>query len=131
MTEIDALLAKADRYCKTAHLLAKEDDGESSVSRSYYAMFYAAQAILLTKGITASSHGGVIAKFSELFVKTGVLPCEMSSMLAQAQAARQLGDYDSQPLISSENAFALWQKSTNFVTQIRNHLNEQNSAEHE
>ena len=47
MKEIESLLKRSDRYLKTAKILIKEVDFESSVSRIYYAMFFAAQAALI------------------------------------------------------------------------------------
>jgi uncharacterized protein (UPF0332 family) len=46
MTENDALIQKARRYLKSADILLKDKDYESSVSRAYYSMFYAAEAAL-------------------------------------------------------------------------------------
>ncbi|HEY4717309.1 MAG TPA: HEPN domain-containing protein [bacterium] len=46
----------AKKYLKSAELLLKEEDYESSISRAYYAMFYSAQAMLLTKNLSFSSH---------------------------------------------------------------------------
>ncbi|MEX2706693.1 MAG: HEPN domain-containing protein [Candidatus Freyrarchaeum guaymaensis] len=47
-------------------------DYDSCVSRCYYAMFFLAEAVLLTKGLRASSHKGVISLFGKHFVKTGI-----------------------------------------------------------
>jgi len=49
MREIKSLVEKARKYLRSAEILLKEGDYESSVSRTYYAMFYCAQAMLLTK----------------------------------------------------------------------------------
>lgn len=49
MKEIESLIQRATRYIKSADMLLKEKDYESSVSRTYYAMFYSVQALLLTK----------------------------------------------------------------------------------
>ena len=43
----------------------------NSVSRAYYAMFYAAKAALLSRGLDLRKHSASIAKFRELFVITG------------------------------------------------------------
>ena len=46
----ESLLARAAKYLETASFLL-ERDPESSVSRSYYAMFFAAKALLNVHGI--------------------------------------------------------------------------------
>ena len=81
MKEAMALIKRAERYLKSAEILLKDEDYESSVSRTYYAMFYSAQAALLTKKLSFSSHKGVISAFGEHFVKTGVFPKEFGREL--------------------------------------------------
>lgn len=63
--ESQALLAKARRSIDPAGLMRAAGDYDSAVSRLYYAMFYCAEALLLTKGQTRSSHRGVIGAFGQ------------------------------------------------------------------
>jgi uncharacterized protein (UPF0332 family) len=46
--EIDELLVKARRSVVAAERLLASSDNDFAVSRAYYAMFYAARALLLT-----------------------------------------------------------------------------------
>ena len=55
-----------------------------AVSRAYYAMFYAATALLASKDIARSKHSGVISAFGEYFVKTGLVETEYARILAHA-----------------------------------------------
>ncbi len=57
-------------------------------------MFYCVQALLLTKGLSVSSHKGLNTLFGEHFIKTGLLPKEMGRELNRAFEKRQLGDYE-------------------------------------
>ena len=84
MKEVHDLTAKAQRYLRSAELLLQDGDYESAVSRTYYAMFYCAEAALLTKNLTFSSHKGVIAAFGEHLFKTGVFPAKMGRELNRA-----------------------------------------------
>jgi len=72
MKEIETLIQRAERAIKSAELLLKEGDVDTSVSRSYYAMFYVTEALLLTRELKFSSHRSVISLFGEHFVKTGI-----------------------------------------------------------
>jgi len=63
MKEIKSLIERAKKYLKSAEILLEKGDYESSVSRTYYAMFYSTQAMLLTKDLSFSSHKGVISAF--------------------------------------------------------------------
>ncbi len=122
MKEIKSLVEKAKKYLRSAEILHKEGDYESSVSRTYYAMFYCAQAMLLTKNLSFSSHKGVISAFGEHFVKTGVFPKEMGRELNRAFEKRQLGDYEYTFVISKKEAEELLESGKKFVNEIVQHL---------
>jgi len=59
--QIQDLLHKADESLQAAKLLSREKYYDFAASRAYYTMFYVAQAFLLNKGLTFSSHAAVIA----------------------------------------------------------------------
>jgi uncharacterized protein (UPF0332 family) len=62
-------------------------------NRVYYAMFYAASALLATRDLSASRHSGVIALFNDHFVKTGLFPRELARHFGRAFEARMDTDY--------------------------------------
>ena len=76
MNQLQSLIEKARRYLRSAELLIGDGDYDSAVSRAYYAMFYAAEAALLKKGMTFSSHKAVISAFGQHFVKTDKPACK-------------------------------------------------------
>jgi len=123
MTEIDSLVKRAKRYIRSAELLLNDKDYESSVSRTYYAMFYAAQAVLLTKKLTFSSHKGVISAFGKHFIKTGIFPKEMGRELNRAFEKRQIGDYGYTFVVSDEEAVQMLRYGKEFVDKITSWLN--------
>ena len=123
MTEIDSLVRKARRYIKSAELLLNDKDYESSVSRSYYAMFYAAQAALLTKELTFSSHKGVISAFGKHFIKTEIFPKEMGRELNRAFEKRQIGDYGYAFVVSDEEAIQILRYGKEFIDKVTSWLN--------
>jgi uncharacterized protein (UPF0332 family) len=67
-------------------------------------MFYAASALLASKGIARSKHSGVHSAFGEHFVKTGLIEVEYAKMLANAFDSRIDSDYD--VLYKTEQALA-------------------------
>jgi len=71
------------------------DAGRLSVAsnRVYYAMFYAAVALLATRDLSSSRHSGVIALFYENFVKSGEFPRALSHSLGKALDMRTDTDY--------------------------------------
>jgi uncharacterized protein (UPF0332 family) len=124
MKEIKSLIERAKKYIKSAEILLREGDYESSVSRTYYAMFYGAQAVLLTKNMSFSSHNGVISAFGEHFVKTNIFPKEMGRELNRAFEKRQLGDYEYTFVISEAEAKELLDSGKNFIEKIIQYLRE-------
>lgn len=122
MKEVESLIKRAEKYLKSADVLIEEEDYESSVSRTYYAMFYSAEAMLLTKDLSFSSHKGVISGFGEHFVKTGVFPREMGKELNRAFEKRQLSDYKHTFVISEKEAENILEKGKDFVGKIAQHL---------
>lgn len=122
MKELEFLIKRAMRYLKSAEILLKEGDYESSVSRTYYAMFYSAQAMLLTQNLSFSSHKGVISAFGKHFVKTGIFPREMGRALNMAFEKRQIGDYEYKFVISKEEAKKILGDGNDFVEKIVQYL---------
>jgi uncharacterized protein (UPF0332 family) len=122
MTETSALIEKARRYLKSAEILLKDGDFESSASRTYYAMFYVAEAALLTNNLSFSSHKGVISGFGEHFVKTGIFSKEMGRELNRAFEKRQVGDYEYTFALSKKEAEQLLMSGKEFVSTIANWL---------
>ena len=122
MKEIDSLVKRAERYIRSAELLLNDKDYESSVSRTYYAMFYAAQAALLTKTLSFSSHKGVISAFGKHFIKTEIFPREMGRELNRAFEKRQIGDYGYTFVVSDEEAVQLLRYGKEFVNKITSWL---------
>jgi len=57
-------------------------------------MFYAAKALLSTRETSPKSHGGTLQKLGELFVKTGLLPPEMTAEMGAAMELREQADYE-------------------------------------
>ena len=91
--EQEALLEKAKRSIRSAKLLVADGDFDTAVSRAYYAMFYTAEALLLSKGLAYSKHSAVIAGFGREFTKDGPLPARHHAHLRAAAEAGNTADY--------------------------------------
>ena len=81
-----AALNEADRLIQRQYL-------RGALNRIYYAAFYAARALLATRGLDSSRHSGVIALFQEHFVRTGLVSTENARVLPRAFEKRQTSDY--------------------------------------
>lgn len=87
------LLEKADRSVAAGEGLLAAGFPDFAAGRAYYAMFYAAEALLLSRDLSFSKHSAVIAAFGRQFVKTGVLGPSLHQHLLDAFDLRNLGDY--------------------------------------
>ena len=120
--EVRSLIAKAKRSIEVAKKLFESGDYDFSVSRAYYAMFYCAEALLLTKGLSFSKHAGVIAGFGKHFVKTNLLPSFLHSYLREAFKDRQIGDYESGIMISKEQTEKHIKNAMEFINETTKYL---------
>lgn len=94
----------------------------STVNRAYYAIFYAANALLRTKGISRSKHSGVISAFREHFVKPGPIEVEYSDIYGRVMDNRQVSDYDVEVSTDPEVAADDLRDARRFVDRSEAHL---------
>jgi len=93
MPEQKALLTQARASLEAAKVLRREGYPPFAASRAYYTMFYAAEALLLDKGLAFSKHSAVHAAFGKHFVKTGAVPPEFHRCLIRGLEVRSAADY--------------------------------------
>ena len=89
-----------------------------AVSRAYYAMFYAATAVLGSRGLWRSKHQGIIAAFGEHLVKPGLVDARYGRMLHGSFETRVDSDYA--PLLALDEAAVVSQitDAEEFVQQM-------------
>lgn len=121
--EVDALQAKARRTMAEAQHLFESGFYEGSISRAYYAMFHAAEAVLLDIGITTSTHKGVHTMFGKHFVRAERFPSQLGRDLTDVFEARQSADYGN-VRSAAEDAKEALQKASSFVDHIESYLRE-------
>ena len=87
-------LDRADRALEAAETLTRAGFSPEAASRTYYAMFYAAQALLKSAGIDVTKHSAVESEFGYRFAKTGKIAPKYHKMLINARKIREQADYD-------------------------------------
>lgn len=100
--DIKVMIEKGKRALEDSKILFANKRYESASSRAYYAVFHLLQAALLTHGLSFSKHSAVISQFSNIFLKTGILPKEFSKIIESLREARETGDYDYVQTIEEE-----------------------------
>jgi len=119
---IKGYLEKAERKLKVAEKLLRSDDYEDAVSRAYYAVFHAAQGLLLTEGERAETHKGVVTLFGLLFVKTGKFKKDLGKYLANLKDERESGDYEIFSYIDRETAETAIEEAKEFIRETQAYL---------
>jgi uncharacterized protein (UPF0332 family) len=95
---------------------------QSIVNRSYYAMFYAALALLQKISKAPSKHSGVISLFDKEFVMRGIFEKDLSKDFHKAFELRQSIDYRIIKPIPTEQANQIWQKAALFVQAVEHYF---------
>ena len=102
-----AELTASEDSLAVARLVAERGFYRESVSRSYYAAFYLARALLLWEGVQARTHIGVNQQFNLLYVHTGKIDKKFSRLLSLLQAEREGADYQTEVVFTAEDS-ARW-----------------------
>jgi uncharacterized protein (UPF0332 family) len=77
-----------------AVLLMERELWRGSINRLYYAMFYAALALLATREVYPKTHKGVRQQFGMLFVIPGSVQRELGDAYSELFERRHSSDYD-------------------------------------
>jgi uncharacterized protein (UPF0332 family) len=120
--EIHALMEKAKRSLGASEILMESDNYDFAISRAYHAMFYCAEAMLLSKDMRFSKHSAVVAFFGKEFVKSGLLPEDLYGYLLKGFRERQLSDYETMILPKREDAVSIAEKAGFFLEATRKYL---------
>ena len=94
MTEaIRDLVEKGRRSLDAARGLIRDGHFDFAASRAYYAMFYVAEALLLSRGFEAGTQGGVAALLHRELVRPGLLDPLQVRAFERAIEERAVADY--------------------------------------
>jgi uncharacterized protein (UPF0332 family) len=121
--EIEHFLGLADESHEAAKVLINNGFFRFSAAQSYYTIFYLAQAILLSKGSTFSSHSAVVAAYGKEFAKTGLLDPKFHRYFIDAQKLRQTGHYgDEGEEVTEEQARESYHWAEEFMEAVKAYL---------
>lgn len=109
-------LQKADDSIIQAGALLNIQQHFGAVNRAYYAIFYAALAILLTKDLGSSKHSGVLSLFDREFVKTNEVDKKWSKLFHDAFGLRATADYAKLAEVTVQQATHTIQNAEEFVS---------------
>ena len=96
----------------------------SAANRLYYACFYAAYALLFSKGYVTKTHYGVFKLIGEHFVTTGLISIEQNKFYRRILELRQTGDYDDFIEYTKEDIIPLIEPAQKFIEEIEKLINQ-------
>jgi len=121
--EIRHLLNPADESHEVAKALINMGHARFSAAQSYFTIFYLTQALLLSKGLTFSSHSAVVAAYGKEFAKTGFLDPKFHRYIIDAQQLRQTGHYGEEgEEVTKDQALESFQWAEEFMQAVKEYL---------
>ena len=119
---IPLLLAKARRNVNAAQRLLNDGDTDIAASRTYYAMYYVAIALLAAEGQAYSKHSAVIGAYGKTFARTGRMDARFHRALIDAFEERSDADYAVSPQFVLERLQAAIDTAREFIEAAQKHL---------
>jgi uncharacterized protein (UPF0332 family) len=120
--EVWRYLAKADHALLVAEELIERGHASDAASKVYYAMFYAAKALLSSEEIEVVKHSAVESAFGYYFAKPGRIDPKYHRMLIGARKIREIADYDIAEEIVEPVASLRLEEGKEFVSSIKRML---------
>jgi len=115
-------IENAHEVLDVARLNLSNDYYGSACNRAYYAVFYAASALLFAKGMSYGKHSAVISAFRQHFIKTSELDVKWSKTYQRIMSHRQIGDYDINLRVEKEQATVDVKDAQAFVEEVEQWL---------
>ena len=117
-------LERAKDDLEASKLLVDNNKFSQSISRSYYAIFHAARALLALENFDSKKHSGIISYFNKNFIKTRKIEKRYSKILMDAQDFRTDSDYDDFFVASKEEAVKQLEDAAKFIEKIEIYIEE-------
>lgn len=117
--EVVKLLERADEALAVTKTLFNNEYFGDSVSKAYYAMFYAASALLIQNNIVCHKHSAIISAIGRYFVKGGKLKTKFHQMLIAAFEDREMADYNVAWNATADEAKKRYLSASAFIEAIK------------
>jgi len=117
--EIKALINLADENLKLAKLEFEQGFVRGAISKAYYVFLDMARAALLSKGVITKTHGGSVAKFGELFIKSGQISKDYGRWFNRALRSRQEADYEALKSFTLDEAKEIIEEAEEFYDEVK------------
>ncbi len=116
---INLRLTIARDKLNVARELSQSKHYNDTISKAYYAMFYASKALLLALGEDPHKHKGVVSMFGSQIAKVGLTDTRYGRTLANAERLRRDADYNEQYVATKQEAEGAVRDAEDFVNEAQ------------
>lgn len=116
-------LQRANETLDEARVMLETNHYYGASNRLYYACFYAASALLMTRDLSSSKHSGVMSLFNRHFIRTGLVPVELGKFYSKIFDKRQQTDYGDVFEIDAQKLQDDLNTAGDFIDQIEKLIN--------
>jgi uncharacterized protein (UPF0332 family)/predicted nucleotidyltransferase len=121
--ELSAYMASAWQALRTAESeFVQGNDYLVVANRAYYAIFYAANAMLATNGLQRTKHPSVLAAFRDLYIKTGEIEASYIRDYEETMKRRHMSDYDLNSAVSADFVRVGLEAAQRFTSRVERYL---------
>ncbi|MBR0037689.1 MAG: HEPN domain-containing protein [Bacteroidales bacterium] len=113
-------LERAQTTLSDAKKLIELEMYSTAANRLYYAFYYAASSLLISKGLSAHTHSGLQTMIHFQFVKNGSLTTEDGALMRRLFTLRQESDYDDFFDVDANDIIPLLEPTTILIQKIKN-----------
>jgi uncharacterized protein (UPF0332 family) len=111
-------MARASEVLAEVHVHVEHRFWNTAVNRLYYACYYAVSALLVSKGISATTHSGVRQMFGLHFIKEELIPKDLGKFYSDIFDMRQTGDYEDYLDFTEEDVLDLQEPAQRLIETI-------------
>ena len=115
-------LEKAHNCLKASELLLSAESYADSVNRSYYSIYHAIRAVLITIDYSSKTHSGNISEFRRRFIKTGIFPKDFSDIVGRAFDIRNDSDYEDFYVVSKDEVIKQAENASVFLKATEDYI---------
>jgi uncharacterized protein (UPF0332 family) len=119
---IELAILRSEDFLETGKDDLKSNHISATVNCCYYSYFWLAKTLLFKKDIFVKTHNGVKSKFSELYIKTGIIPEIYGKHLAKLMDYRQEADYDLESSFSEEEVQEMIAWTEEFLAFVKENI---------
>jgi uncharacterized protein (UPF0332 family) len=122
LNEILILVHKAEKRLEASKKLFFEGFYDDAINRAYFAMFLITKALFKTKKIEVKTHKGLIMKFGQEFVKSGIIEKKFGKILHEAEELREEADYSLFRDITEKETQEILNNAEEFILEVKKFL---------